>query len=131
MARTGRLVGAPLGDPSRELVRVRELVGQSRSPGERGVAVGLDYLERVEAARDRPAAVEGVDRIGDAPQLCRLPEALGRRDRPVDEARHEPPLRLDEVDDLGADPELVGGPRRGELDGAIDPEQVRVAPRDT
>ena len=50
--------------------------------------------------------------------------------RALDEPRHEPSLRLDERDDLGADPERRCRLGRGELDRAVDPEQVGVLARD-
>ena len=49
---------------------------------------------------------------------------------PVDESCHEPALGLDERDDLRADAECCGCFGRRELDGAVDPEQAGVLPRD-
>ena len=60
----------------------------------------------------------------------RLAHPLQTGNRAFDEAGDEPSFRLDERDDLGADPELRGRLGRGELDRPVDPEQVGVLPRD-
>ena len=112
------------------LVRVRERVGQRSTAFERGVAVALDDLERVERAGDRRPAVEGAERGRDASQLLRLAEMLGRRDRTVDEARDEPSLGLDEVDDVRPDARGCRRAGRGQLDRAVDAEERGVLPGD-
>ena len=129
VTRARLLPGPPLGDPAGQVVGVRERIGRRRASRDRRIPVGLHDLEGVEAAGDRSPAVEGVERGRDALELRGLTEALGRRDRPLDEARHEPALRLDEVDDVGTDAGRLGRPRRRELDRAVDAEKIGVPPR--
>ena len=126
MARPRLLAGPPSGDPARQVVRAREGVGQRRASRDRRVPIGLHDLEGVEAPRDRRPAVEGAERGRDAFELCGLAEALGRRDRAVDEPGDEPALRLDEADDVGADARRLCRARRRELDRAVDAEEVGV-----
>ncbi len=130
VAGTRRLVGAQRRDPPCEVVRFGERRGKDRSALDGGIAIRPDNLEGVEPPGYRRPVMEGTERRGDPAELLRLAERLGRGDRPVDEAGHEPALRLDEVHDLGADAGCRGGAGRGQLDRPVDPEQIGVLPRD-
>ena len=67
-------------------------------------------------------------RRGDPREHVRLTHPLDRWDPALDEARDEPSLGLDELDDLRADAERSRRLRCGDLDHAVDPEQVRALP---
>ncbi len=57
-------------------------------------------------------------------------DLLRRHAPPDDESRHQPPFRLDELDNLGPDPDLCGPQARVVLGGAVDSEQVGVLAAD-
>ena len=130
VARTRRLAGAQLGDPPRQLVRRGERVGNDGSSLDGRVPIRLDDLEPVEPSGYRRPLVEGTERPRDATELLGLAKPLRRRDRSVDEARDEPSLGLDEVDDLRSDAHLCRGAGRRQLHRPVDPEQVGVLPGD-
>ena len=127
---TGRVGCASLLDPRGDLVRAIERLGHASSAVERCLPIRLDHAEGVEHSGDLRAVVECAQRSRDALEHRRLAHPLQRGNRSLDEAGDEPSLRLDERDDLGADPERGGCLGRGELDGPVDPEQVRVLSRD-
>jgi hypothetical protein len=83
------------------------------------------------AFRDRRPVVERPEHCGHPREQLGLGHPLRGRRRTLDEACHEPALRLDERDDVRSDPCRSGRPRRGELDAAVDAEQARVLPGDT
>ena len=118
----------PRLDFPRDAVRPLVCGGDLAAARERGLPVGLDDAEGVEAPRDRGAVVERTQRTADPVEGLRLAHSFQRRDLALDEAGDEPAFRLDEVDDLRTDPERRCRPRRLELDGAVDAEQVRVLP---
>ena len=95
---------------------------------ERRRAVVLDDPERVEASRDGRPGVHRPEGVRDALERLGLTHPLERWDRAFEEARHEPALRFEEVDDLGPDADRCGGPRRLELGPAVDPEQLGPLP---
>ena len=117
------------GDPARALVGGRKRGGQGRAALARRVPIGLDDVERLEAAGNRPALVERSECGGDPRELVGLAEPLGGRDLAFDELRHEPAFRLYEADDARAHPGLGRGERRGVLDLAIDPQQTGLPAR--
>ena len=77
--------------------------------------------------------MHGPEGARDAPERLGLPHPLERRDRALEEARHEPALRFEEVDDLGPDPDRCGGPPEGvgwlwDIAARIRARRGRVAP---
>ena len=89
-----------------------------------GGAVLLDDAKAVEARRAERAVVQPAERSRPTHPTSTLPHLA------LDVTRDEVALRLDELDDLGPDPELGGDARRGVLGRAVDPEQLGVLAAD-
>ena len=131
VARNGLRTSETLLDEARGLVRPLVLGGNGAAALESGPTVGLHDAKGVELPRDGPSVVERTQARSHPPESRELSHSLDRRNLSRDEAGHEPPLGLDELDDLGADPERGRGARGLDLDLAVDAEQVRVLTRDT
>ncbi len=113
----------PRLDPFGKRLCLRVFLRERDAEVQRRCGVRLDHAEGVEAARDRPPAVE-------APQQCRRLLDGDAPDLAFDETRDEASLRLDERDHLRRDSELRRGERGVVLDVAVDPEQLRVLAAD-
>ena len=99
-------------------------MGTPRADGQR--AIRLDDAQRDEQAGDRRTAVDPPQRVGDPRQHLGLADLVVLDRRALDEAGDEVALGPDERDDLRPDADPGRGDRRGVLDLAADPEQVRV-----
>ncbi len=131
VARDGRVGCASLLDPRGDLVRPIERLGHAPSAVERCLPVRLDHAEGVEHSGDLRTVVERAQRRRHALEHRRLAHPLQRSESlPRRSAVTSHPSGSTNATTSGPIPSAAAASRRGELDGPVDPEQVRVLPRD-